>query len=395
MIQRPTLVGPVLAGLGLLIGAVCGEAGLRLYASAISSSFARELVQRDPFAVLIEPHGELGYRQKRLGKYRYGNGTVATTNAMGFRGPEVANPRPAGTYRIVLSGGSSTHGWGVHDDETIDWYMREILRRRYPDRAFEVVNLAFDGYDAYQVFERLRSEWHWLNPDAVIVNTGVNDVRNARFPMLKDRDPRTLIWGAEVARLAEERRRGGPSSWTRIKHYSYLARLPGLIRARLARRPSPPSPGDGSETRPNLQAIDYFERNLWRIVDLLDPATALILATPPSLLHTKYRPTDVSARTYWLVDAATTQKVRDSLAARMQSVVERLRAQGIGGTYLKPTPPASMFLDDAHLTPDGNREMAMMFVDALSRHIAAERGGGSSVAAYPSLPAGDPRKSER
>ena len=379
MISRPLLIRGALVCFGLLIGGISAEAGLRLYVAAAGGWFARALDDWDPFAVLVEPHGELGYRQKPNSTYHYGNGRAATSNAMGFRGPTVARERSPGTYRIALLGGSATHGWGVRDDETIDASMRELLHERYPDRAFDVVNLAFDGYDAYQVFERLDTEWHWLNADAVIVNSGVNDVRNARFLDLKYPDPRTVLWQPAITRLAKERQRGSPTLWTQMKHYSYLARVPGILRAQASNRPSASSAGVQSEIRPNFQAIGHFERSLWRIADLLGPGTAVIFSTPPSSLRTRYRENDASTRSYWLEDAATTQQVRDSLAARMRRVVERLRSQGRAATYLRPTLPASMFLDDAHLTARGNRSVAQLFVDALAPDIATNRHGDSST----------------
>ncbi len=379
MISRPLLIRGTLVCFGLLMGGISAEAGLRLYGVAAGGWFANALYEWDPFAVLIEPHGELGYRQKPNSTYHYEKGRAATSNAMGFRGPTVARERLPGTYRIALLGGSTTHGWGVRDDETIDASMRELLHERYPDRAFDVVNLAFDGYDAYQVFERLDTEWYWLNADAVIVNSGVNDVRNARFRDLKYPDPRTVLWQPAITRLAKEHQRGSPTLWTQMKHYSYLARVPGIIRARATNRPSAPSAGDQAETRPNFQAIGHFERSLWRIADLLGPGPAVVFSTPPSSLRSKYRETDVSTRSYWLRDAETTQLARDSLGARMRSVVERLRSQGRAATYLRPTLPANMFLDDAHLTASGNREMAALFIDALAPDIQTNRHGDSTT----------------
>lgn len=156
---------------------------------------------------------------------RYANGTRAIWNALGFRGPLVPQHKRPGAFRMILLGESTTHGYQVDDDQTIDVHMRALLRERYPGIRFEVVNLALDGYDSYQIYERLKSDGLALSPDLVIVNAGINDVRNARFPNLKIPDPRTVVWEGNLQLMREEARRGGPSLSSRLTHYSYAARF--------------------------------------------------------------------------------------------------------------------------------------------------------------------------
>lgn len=342
---------------GLLVGLFMAELVLRLYASASDDSLAARL-RADPYDVLIEPHGEVGYRPRPGAEFEYEN-AVATINAMGFRGPEVSIPKPAGTTRILLLGGSTTFGWGVGDGETLDHYMRAGLARRFPGRNFEVVNLALDGYDSWQIYERLRTDGLRLEPDFVIVVTGVNDVRNARFADLRDRDPRSLLWRTETERLRAEEARGGPTAWTRAKHYLHIARLPGIIRR-------PAGAGPDTVRTPHPDALDHFERNLHRIADLADRATAvLLLASDPSSLRTKYDPDDTSTRTYWIHDAETTQQYRDALDARLRGV-QAVRSADGDVVHVPPADiPPEHFLDDTHLAPEGNRLLAEHLVRVL------------------------------
>ena len=365
---RSALAALTILVIGTLAGVALAEVTLRVYASVASTELAWRL-RADPYAVLIEPHGEAGYRPRPGRSFTYDNGTTASINSLGYRGPEVATPKPAGTTRILLLGGSTTYGWGVDDEHTVDRYLREALVRRFPGGRFEVVNLAFDGYDSWQLFERLRTDGARLEPDFVIVNTGVNDVRNARFPRLVDRDPRTLLWLTETTRLREERRRGGPTAWTRAKHHLYLARLPGILRQQAGAEP------DTLRT-PYPDALDYFERNLRRIVALADSADAvLVLSSDPSSLRTKYQPSDTSSRTYWIHDAETTQTYRDSLDARLRGVVAAARAGGLDVVHAPPAdiPPAH-FLDDTHLAPEGNRRLAEHWAQVLTPMLAQADG---------------------
>jgi len=352
--------------LGFALGGLVGEVSIRVYAG-LHESARQVLAQADPMGVFIAPHGELGYRPCPNKVFGYSNGTVATTNAMGYRGPVVAVPKPSGTFRIILLGESTTHGWGVADDETIDAFMRSLLTERYPGLKVDIVNLAFDGYDSRQLLERLRTDGMRLEPDVMIINTGINDVRNARFKNLADPDPRTLIWEDVLRRLREEQARGGPTIWTRVKHYSYLARLPAVAQQYVsnthARRMQ-------AKVTPDSSAVEIFGRNLERMSALGRHADVpVIFSTPPSSLPSRYAPRATSGISYWINDAATTQQLRDELASRMQDVVARQLSRGQKTAYVAHNLSPDSFLDDAHLTRGGNRQMAIDFVAAIAPYI--------------------------
>ena len=365
----------MLLAFSLLLALLLTEGALRL-SGALIPSLASELRSSDPMAILIEPHGDFGYRQRPNRVFAFPNGTKATSNALGYRGPVVSIPKPAGVFRILLLGGSTTHGWGVNDDQTIDAHMRRQLAAAYPGQRFEVVNLGFDGYDSYQDFQRLQDDGLRLQPDLVIVNSGINDVRNAWFPRLTDRDPRTFLWRADIERLRAEARRGGPTPWTRTKHWFYLARVPSFVRTRLYERrtmyhPSPET--RGTRFMPTLEAADYFERNLERIAAITATrGIAVLFSTPPSALRLPGTSHETSGRTYWLTDAIMTQHYRDELDRRMRLVAANLSARGEPATYVDHAIDASMFLDDCHLTDGGNRRVAADFVAGLAPYVSTK-----------------------
>lgn len=370
--------------LGLLVAGCIGEASLRAFAT-VDRNFGAAMHGYDPLAVEIEPEGALGYRQRPNSVFHYANGTTATSNALGYRGPVVA-PTPApGTIRIVLLGGSTTHGFGVPDGQTIDSYMRAILARTHPGVRFEVVNLAFDGFDSYQQLERFRIQALPLHPTVLVLNTGINDVRDAWYPALRDPDPRTLIWEPVLARLRSERARGGPSLWTLTKHYSLLARTPGFVRDRLRqmrrkRERSVPAPTMLAETGasesmvfarsgpPYQDAAELFERHVREVIGLaLANGTSVLLSTPPSALRW-YPPNATSTRDYWLQDAAATQAYRDELAQRLRTIAADEQRDSQPVRYIAPVVRRAFFLDDCHLKAPGNEVVAEAFaagVDSL------------------------------
>lgn len=352
---------------GFLAALLVAETMARGYAH-FGGDMGRILAAQDPLVLHIEPHGIDGYRQRPNDSHRYLNGTHATSNAMGFRGPLVERHKGADSFRIVLLGGSTTYGYGVEDEETVDSHMRKILRAKHRDVRFEVVNLALDGYDSYQLLQRLESDGLALSPDVVIVNSGINDVRNARFADLRIPDPRTVVWEGNLQQLRERANRGGPNLKELIAHYSYAARVPGLVRDHLVRWWT--VSGRGTAV-PHAAALDYFETNIRAIADLVRASGAkLILSTPPSSLESRYGPEDVSTQSYWIVDAATTQRYRDALASRLEGIAADYTARGWPVAYVSPDLPPELFLDDCHPTAEGYRVLAEVFVEALRPYLA-------------------------
>lgn len=354
----------VLAGLSLTVTLVVAELALRATA-AFGLALGTDLRHKDPALVQIEPLGAVGFRQRPGSRFTYTNGTFASVNALGFRGPGVTLPKPPGVFRIVLLGGSTTHGWSVADSQTIDTYLRDELARRHPELRGEVVNLAFDGYDSYQILVRWQEDAVRFEPDLVIVNAGATDVGHARFAHLTDADPRVLLWQAEVKRLKDEAARGHRSAKDTIKHWLYLARVPQYLRELAWRRMQAAPPSGPPPLYPDV--ADYFERHIERVAaEALARHAGVLLSTDPSALRYRQAPGSELGRAYFLVDAPTTQAYRDTLARRMAGLAGRLGAGGAPIRYLgiDSLPPAD-FMDDAHLTPAGNRELARRFLDAI------------------------------
>jgi lysophospholipase L1-like esterase len=388
--RRVLLFGLTASAIGLLVGAGLMEGALRAYAAA-NTTFGAAFREYDPMAVQIEPIGTLGYRQRAHATFHYANGTTATSNSLGYRGPEVATEPAPGTIRIILLGGSTTHGFGVNDDQTIDAYMREIYAQKHPGKHAEVVNLALDGYDTYQMLQRLEIDGLPRHPTVVVLNEGINDVRNAQFPRLQDADPRTLLWESDLQRLREEAK-VGPSLWTRMKHYLYIARAPGYLRNQLAERRvnktrqmqsdrvAAAMVQEGRDTLPHdppyPDAAVFFARHMAAMTDSsVKQGAAVLLSTPPSALRT-YAPTVTSSRTYWIMNARVTQAYRDTLAERLRTLASTERAQGHAVGYVSPVVPNDLYLDDCHLKPEGNRIVAAAFIDQIdallgSRQVAS------------------------
>lgn len=107
---------------------------------------------------------------------------VRTTNSDGFRGPEIARPKPAGVYRIVCLGGSTTYTSFTDDDQTYPVLLEQELEQRLPGRDFEVINAGVESYTSAESLANLAFRCLDFEPDAVLVYHGANDVRPRRYP---------------------------------------------------------------------------------------------------------------------------------------------------------------------------------------------------------------------
>lgn len=104
---------------------------------------------------------------------------VVRTNSFGLRSPEVAVPKPEGTFRILLLGDSFTFGMRVADDEQI--FARRLeqqLRQRYPSKQIEVVNGGVLSYCPLLEYLEYRHYLHALEPNLVILNFDMSDVQD-------------------------------------------------------------------------------------------------------------------------------------------------------------------------------------------------------------------------
>jgi lysophospholipase L1-like esterase len=107
-------------------------------------------------------------------------GAIISTNRWAMRDRDYEMAKPAGTFRIALTGASTTMGWSVQDDETFERLVEDRMNSRpfalLGGRRVEILNFAVPGYTppqfAGQIDRMLEFE-----PDLVLITTQDNDVR--------------------------------------------------------------------------------------------------------------------------------------------------------------------------------------------------------------------------
>ncbi len=96
-------------------------------------------------------------------------GQPFTVNRAGFRGRDYSWEKPAGVYRIVVSGPSAAMGTGVDDDETFTVRVESHWNAVLPGRRVEVINLSVGGSHAGEMLHALREVGLRYDPDMLLI----------------------------------------------------------------------------------------------------------------------------------------------------------------------------------------------------------------------------------
>ncbi|MEA2078697.1 MAG: SGNH/GDSL hydrolase family protein [Pseudomonadota bacterium] len=100
-----------------------------------------------------------------------------SVNSLGFRGPELAQAKPAGDLRIAFLGGSTTFCAEVSgNDMTWPHLVTEAIQKEYRDISVDYVNAAVPGYTLKSSLLNFRKRVAPLRPDVTIIYHASNDL---------------------------------------------------------------------------------------------------------------------------------------------------------------------------------------------------------------------------
>ena len=192
------------------------ELGARLYVSQYGDERQKILY--------LYSRDEINEKQTLLQGLAYLNYGLSTThdhvNSLGYRGPAIAMPKPAETYRIVAVGGSTTYGlfldlWQL----AYPRQLQEMLQRDYGHDQVELINAGVPQYSTWESAVNMLLRIPDLAPDLVIIYHGINDVGirltdpefydglNTGKGYWVDRDdplPPSVLWRFALKRLGYE-----------------------------------------------------------------------------------------------------------------------------------------------------------------------------------------------
>ena len=184
-LRRATIRTPLWSEVALLVGSlavtgIAAEVTSRIWLEHFANSEQTRkyalFEDIEPAKFQYAPHHYLDYYTSP--DFRRG---LTSHNSLGFRNREFSREKPAGVFRIVALGGSTTYTVKVEDNEkTFTAQLERILRRQYGHPSVEVVNAGVGGYTSWESLANLAFRVLDIEPDLVIVYHGTNDVK-ARF----------------------------------------------------------------------------------------------------------------------------------------------------------------------------------------------------------------------
>jgi lysophospholipase L1-like esterase len=155
------------------------RSALLLLFSALLCLLVAEMVLRNTDVLEFPPamskgHPSRGYtlRPGFSGETAYG--IPVRINALGFRSPEIAVPKPAGVRRVVILGDSVTFGEGVAEEDSFTRKLETALRQELAC-PLEVVNAGTMGYGTIEEADLLADEVQVLDPDILLIYYVEND----------------------------------------------------------------------------------------------------------------------------------------------------------------------------------------------------------------------------
>ncbi|GAB6036551.1 hypothetical protein JCM15519_11100 [Fundidesulfovibrio butyratiphilus] len=117
---------------------------------------------------VVEYDEALGYRIKTHGD---------ADTFVDSLGRSFQKTKPAGVFRILCLGGSTTYGVGAEAEFSYPVILQDLLTYEYgkPGSAIEVINAGVMGYHSWHSVLRAALELDALQPDVYILMDGVND----------------------------------------------------------------------------------------------------------------------------------------------------------------------------------------------------------------------------
>lgn len=104
------------------------------------------------------------------------SGPRIAVNDLGLRGGRVMVPKPAGTVRVVVLGGSSV--FDIHASEGEDWpHLAGARLRAAGHPEVEILNAGVPGHASADSLGRLVTQIWMLEPDEVLMVHGWNDLK--------------------------------------------------------------------------------------------------------------------------------------------------------------------------------------------------------------------------
>lgn len=265
-------------------------------------------------------------------------------------------PRREVPLRILAIGGSSTFGAGVMREEDTWVHRLEADLRKRIDPAVEVINGGVGGYNIIENQMHYQLLLGQLDPDLVLLVTGVNDVHPRLIGELRpDYSNARIVWSGDGLDL-----RPPPAwlSWSNLRRLLLWQRIregaTGHIYA-VVQRPYPPVEQWPAQLHRNDASV--YRRHLETFVRLLQAEGRRVVLVPQLWLSRPGHPEDAAFE----------------IGVREHNDIGRAVAESFGVPFVadaiaEPMRRPSLLWDAMHFNEEGSRAMAELLAQWLCVH---------------------------
>lgn len=125
-------------------------------------------------------------------------------NSLGFRGPEITQPKPEGHLRIGFIGASTTYCAEVSSNKHV-WtaLVSRQLDEKLPGLKVDYINAGVPGYTTTQSLANLNSRVLPLDPDVLVIYHATNDVANETRAIAIERGVKRANLAAEESKMSK------------------------------------------------------------------------------------------------------------------------------------------------------------------------------------------------
>lgn len=137
----------------------------------------------------------------------YSTGRISI-NSLGFRGPEIAMPKPADTVRVAFLGASTTWCAEVSGNDYV-WphVVTASLSQAFPGVRFDYVNSGVPGYTIQSILKNLEYRVAPLQPDVIVIYEAANNLFGEmrelalKRGIIENRDIEVTSWPSQYSLL--------------------------------------------------------------------------------------------------------------------------------------------------------------------------------------------------
>lgn len=293
-------------------------------------------------------------------------GVPLITNADGFRSPPISLKTNPNVVRVICLGDSVTFGQGSDAEYAYPQILQGLLNKQRPEMYWDVVNTGVPGYCTFQETHQLRRCLeHGYRPRLVILLICLNDIT----------EKYTALRSFGGTGLGFQGVPDGTGAWffrsiAHLRHYSGIltALTPTTAEAQRREAYAVRLLWEQPYAAQIEEAWQQQEIELDKLVDLnRSEELGLLLAVVP------YRSQLANPRSRNAPQRRLSDYSQEHKLAFLDLMPALLREAELGGMS-----PESFFLDDSHLTAQGNGVVAQAVAEAFKDSASVEPPLGSA-----------------